>query len=135
MSNIANVSSEKAIRTAILECCFSVIRIYVKNNSNRVSLDTANQDSDPVDLILILKLINHLTSKLLFTDDFAGSDETNAQSSEICIFGITHIVPLITIDLIKYPDLCMQYYSTITSFIEEKSHIVSTGAFLASVFY
>lgn len=126
VSNIANVSSEKAIRTAILECCFSVIRIYVKNNSNRVSLDTANQDSDPVDLILILKLINHLTSKLLFTDDFAGSDETNAQSSEICIFGITHIVPLITIDLIKYPDLCMQYYSTITSFIEEKSHIIPT---------
>ncbi|XP_062563749.1 exportin-4-like [Armigeres subalbatus] len=126
VSNIANVSTEKVIRTAILECCFSVIRIYVKNNSNRVSLVTTNEDSDPVDLILVLKLINHLTSKLLFTDDFAGSDETNAQSSEICIFGITHIVPLITIDLIKYPDLCMQYYSTITSFIEEKSHIIPT---------
>lgn len=123
VSNIANASPEKVIRTAILECCFSVIRVYVKNNSNRVSLDT---DTDPVDLILVLKLINNLTSKLLFSDDFVGSDETNAQTSEICIFGITHIVPLITIDLMKYPDLCLQYYSTITSFVEEKSHIIPT---------
>ncbi|XP_055625763.1 exportin-4-like isoform X3 [Toxorhynchites rutilus septentrionalis] len=120
--NIGNASTEKAIRTAVYECCFSVIRIFVKNNSDRVSLEKANTESDPQDLILILKLMNHLTSKSLFGEDLAGSDDSNAQSTEICIFGLTHIVPLITIDLIKYPDLCLQYYSTITSFIEEKSH-------------
>ncbi|XP_058826827.1 exportin-4-like [Topomyia yanbarensis] len=126
VSVIGNVTSEQVIRTAVHDCCFSVIRIYVKNNSNRVSLGAANTDSDPVDLILILKLLNYLTSKPLFTDDLllTGSDESNAQSSEICIFGLTHIVPLITIDLIKYPDLCLQYYSTITSFIEEKYSII-----------
>ncbi|KAL1394790.1 hypothetical protein pipiens_011705 [Culex pipiens pipiens] len=124
VANIGNASSEKAIRTAVHECCFSVIRVYVKNNSNRVSLDTAKNDSDPLDLILILKLLNYLTSKSLFADDFAGSEDSSAQSAEICIFGLTHIVPLITVDLIKYPDLCLQYYSTITSFIEEKSHVI-----------
>ncbi|XP_055531872.1 exportin-4-like [Wyeomyia smithii] len=129
VATIGNVTSEQAIRTAVHECCFSVIRIYVKNNSNRVSLGAANTDSDPLDLILILKMINHLTSKPLFTDDllFSGSaEDSSAQSSEICIFGLTHIVPLITIDLIKYPDLCQQYYSTIRSFIEEKSHLTPT---------
>ncbi|EDS27103.1 exportin [Culex quinquefasciatus] len=124
VANIGNASSEKVIRTAVHECCFSVIRVYVKNNSNRVSLDTAKNDSDPLDLILILKLLNYLTSKSLFADDFAGSEDSSAQSAEICIFGLTHIVPLITVDLIKYPDLCLQYYSTITSFIEEKSHVI-----------
>ncbi|XP_055593707.1 exportin-4-like [Uranotaenia lowii] len=126
VSSIGNASSDKMIRTAVHECCFAVIRIYVKNNSNRVSLDATDTDNVPQDLILVLKLLSHLTTKSMFTDDFVGSDDNNLQSSEICTFGLTHIVPLITIDLIKFPDLCFQYYCTITSFIEEKSYIIPT---------
>lgn len=122
--NIGNGSTEKAIRVAIHECCFSVVRIFVKNNSNKVLAKTMNDESDPQDLILILKLMYYLTSKPTFSEDYDDRSDSNAQSTEICIFGLTHIVPLITMDLIKYPELCLQYYSTITSFIEEKSHTV-----------
>lgn len=62
----------------------------------------------------------------MFDDVAALDDNSNAQLSEMCIFGLAHIVPLITVDLIKYPDLCQQYYSTITCFIEEKTHLIPT---------
>lgn len=41
------------------------------------------------------------------------------------IFGLTSLLPLITMDLIRFPEFCTQYYKTIVMFAETKTHQVT----------
>uniref|UniRef100_A0A182WDZ0 Exportin-4 n=1 Tax=Anopheles minimus TaxID=112268 RepID=A0A182WDZ0_9DIPT len=109
----------KEVRAALHQYSMDVICVYVKNNSNRISLDPTNNERDPQDLILILKLLHGISASRVASDE-----ETLQQASDVCIFGLTNIVPLITTDLIRYPELCYQYYITITSFVDSKPHVV-----------
>lgn len=57
---------------------------------------------------------------MIFTDDENNIEET----AEIVIMGLTYLIPMITADLLKYPDFCLQYYKTLIFFIETRSHKV-----------
>uniref|UniRef100_A0A182N2V3 Exportin-4 n=1 Tax=Anopheles dirus TaxID=7168 RepID=A0A182N2V3_9DIPT len=119
LNELERSAEVKEVRVALHQYSMDVISVYVKNNSNRISLDPTNNERDPQDLILILKLIHGLSSSRVGNDE-----ETQQQSSDVCIFGLTNIVPLITADLIRYPELCYQYYITITSFVDSKPYVV-----------
>ncbi|XP_035793420.1 exportin-4-like [Anopheles albimanus] len=111
----------KLVRIGVHQFTVDVIGVYVKHNSNRISLDPTNSERDPQDLILILKLINGLSMRSVVNDD---DEETIQQATDVCIYSLMSIVQLITGELIRYPELCYQYYITITSFVESKSYVV-----------
>uniref|UniRef100_A0A182TAG4 Exportin-4 n=1 Tax=Anopheles maculatus TaxID=74869 RepID=A0A182TAG4_9DIPT len=119
LNELERSAEVKEVRAALHQYGMDVIGVYVKNNSNRISLDPTNNERDPQDLILILKLMHGISASRVGNDE-----ETLQQASDVCIFGLTNIVPLITSDLIRYPELCYQYYITITSFVDSKPHVV-----------
>ena len=119
LNELERSAEVKEVRAALHQYSMDVIGVYVKNNSNRISLDPTNNERDPQDLILILKLIHGLSASRVGNDP-----ETINQASDVCIYGLTNIVPLITADLIRYPELCYQYYITITSFVDSKPYVV-----------
>ncbi|XP_058055043.1 exportin-4-like [Anopheles bellator] len=123
LNELEQSADVKMVRIAVHQYSMDVISVYVKNNTNRISLDPTNNERDPQDLILILKLINGLSMRNVVNDD---DEETIQQASDVCIYGLTNIVPLITAELIRYPELCYQYYITITTFVESKSYVVPT---------
>lgn len=47
-------------------------------------------------------------------------------AAEVCVVSLQSIMPMITLDLLTYPDLCTKYFQTITFFIETKVHKVCT---------
>ncbi|XP_059607910.1 exportin-4-like [Phlebotomus argentipes] len=107
----------------IYEVCMGVLQVYVKHNSNRFSLDVTSDEDNLQDLLLLLKLMNYLLSK----NFFELTDSANTiDSSEFVIYGLTFLMPMITTDLLKYPNFCMQFYQTIRFFVETKSHKVCT---------
>ncbi|GAB0097174.1 LOW QUALITY PROTEIN: exportin-4 [Sergentomyia squamirostris] len=107
----------------VFEICLGVLRVYIKHNTNRFSLAVTNEDDNLQDLLLILKLMNVLLSKNFFEfSDAAGLID----SSEFVIQGLTFLMPMITTDLLKYANFCLQFYQTIRFFVETKSHKVCT---------
>lgn len=106
----------------IYEICMTCIRTYVKHNSSRITSDITAEDDSLEDLMLLLNLINNMLSKNYFDIDGTDEEENALSATEVCIFGLQYIIPLITIDLLKYPTLCCKYYQTITFFVETKSH-------------
>lgn len=108
---------------SVYETCIGVIQTYVKHKGNCVSLEKTAEEDSLEDLLLLLKMLHHLMSKNFF-DDSEESESTTVDAAEVCVFGFQHVMPLITMDLLKYPELCLTYYQTITFFIESKSHKV-----------
>lgn len=122
---LSKESSQKVYRL-----CMSCIQIYSKQNHQRVSLEATMEEDRLQDLMLLLKLMNHLLSKNFL--DFGGDSPTGGDSAsqmqidtaEVVVYGLESILPLITPDLLQYPNFCLQYYQTITFFLETKSHKV-----------
>lgn len=55
---------------------------------------------------------------------FSG-EEATIDSGQVVIYGLTNLMPLISMDLIRFPEFCSQYYRTIAMFAETKTHKVS----------
>lgn len=56
---------------------------------------------------------------------FFSGEEATIDSGQVVIYGLTNLMPLISMDLIRFPEFCSQYYRTIAMFAETKSHKVS----------
>lgn len=108
----------------VYEICMACIRVYVKHNASRITSEITAEDDSLEDLMLLLNLINSLLSKNYFDMDGTEEDEHAINAAEVCIFGLQYIMPLISLDLLKYPTFCCKYYQTITFFVETKSHKV-----------
>lgn len=113
----------------VYRLCMNCIQIYAKKNHQRVSLEATGEEDRLQDLMLLLKLMNHLLSKnfLDFGGDSPTSNDANQiqiDTAEVVVYGLESILPLITPDLLQYPNFCLQYYQTITFFLETKSHKV-----------
>lgn len=121
---LAKEASQKVYRV-----CMNCIQIYAKQNHQRLSLEATGEEDRLQDLMLLLKLMNHLLSKnfLDFGGDSPNSEADNQMhidTAEVVVYGLESILPLITPDLLLYPNFCLQYYQTITFFLETKSHKV-----------
>jgi hypothetical protein len=44
----------------------------------------------------------------------SGDGEQNVTAADVCLYGLNIIMPLMTVDLLKFPSLCMQYFKMIT---------------------
>ena len=40
--------------------------------------------------------------------------EQTVTAADVCLYGLNIIMPLMTVDLLKFPSLCMQYFKMIT---------------------
>lgn len=102
------------------EPCLNVIHVYVKYNANRISADKGAEEDSLQDLLLLMKLMKYLLAKDLI--DVSASNENDVKPADIVVYGLTNLLPLITMDLLKYPELCIQFYKTLTFFVETESH-------------
>lgn len=85
------------------------------------------EDESMEDLMLLLNLLNALLSKNYFdveNDDEEEQALNKVQATEVCVFALQYIIPMITLDMLRHPNLCCKYYKTITFFIETKSQKV-----------
>ena len=61
-------------------------------------------------------------SPILFNQDFidlSPPDSTtengeNVTAADVCLYGLNIIMPLMSAELLKFPNLCLQYFKTIT---------------------
>ncbi|KAL5234349.1 hypothetical protein ACI65C_001759 [Semiaphis heraclei] len=90
--------------------CYQMVDMYAHYNINRVSLDSDAEDQCFQDLYVFLELLTHVMSKEVLDLSSDGKTTTGKTAGDVCVYGLQVILPLMTIDLLKIPALCLQYY-------------------------
>lgn len=47
---------------------------------------------------------------LTFAEEGLSGNENVVTASNVCLYGLNIIMPLMTMDLLKFPSLCLQYF-------------------------
>ncbi|XP_049846126.1 exportin-4-like isoform X1 [Schistocerca gregaria] len=101
------------------------VKVYTLRNKGRFSIEAAAEENAYQDIILLLELLTGLLSKDYVVDLVPSVLQHPVQSTghgydaaDIVLFGLNTLMPLLSIELLKFPKLCLQYFKLIT-FVSE----------------
>lgn len=97
----------------LYESTLATIQVYAKRNANRLSVEALQEENNLQDLELIMDLLTFVLSKDCLDLSPQPCEDVTVTAADVSLFGLNFIMPLITIDLLKYPELCAQYYRLI----------------------
>ncbi|XP_021938443.1 exportin-4-like, partial [Zootermopsis nevadensis] len=114
---IQTLSTHVGDSRRIYEACLQTIQTYARCNTGRLSLESAAEEETFHDILLLMELLTNLLSKdfidLSPPDDSSNGEQT-VTAADVCLYGLNTIMPLMTVDLLKFPSLCLQYFKMIT---------------------
>ncbi|CAH9110170.1 unnamed protein product [Cuscuta epithymum] len=119
------ISYLEAHETAVaVGFCMSLIQLYSSHNIGKISLSLSKslrteEDTEKYkDIRALLQLLSSLCSKDLV--DFSSEPiETHGTNiSQVVYTGLHIVTPLISLDLLKYPKLCHDYFSLLSHMLE-----------------
>lgn len=104
--------------------CMELLRTYSSHNIGKISLSLSgsllNEEETEKykDLRALLQLLTNLCSKDL-VDFSSGSDESEKPViGQVVYLGLHIVTPLISLDLLKYPKLCRDYFTLLSHMLE-----------------
>ncbi|XP_058101583.1 uncharacterized protein LOC131245863 isoform X3 [Magnolia sinica] len=129
--------------TAVLvSFCMQLLQIYSSHNIGKISLSLSSSLLSEVktekykDLRALLQLLTNLCSKDL-VDFSSGSDEVEKTDiGQVVYLGLHIVTPLISLDLLKYPKLCHDYFALLSHMLEvypEKVAQLNTESFAHTI--
>uniref|UniRef100_A0A7N0ZUX4 Exportin-4 n=1 Tax=Kalanchoe fedtschenkoi TaxID=63787 RepID=A0A7N0ZUX4_KALFE len=115
----------------VVNFCMRLLQLYSSHNIGLISVSlSSNLQSEAnsekyKDLRALVQLLTSLCSKDLvdFSSDSIESPAINI--SEVIFFGLHIINPLISLELLKYPKLCHDYFSLLSHMLEVYPEMVS----------
>ncbi|XP_031282100.1 exportin-4 [Pistacia vera] len=119
------ISYLEAQETAVVvDFCMRLLQLYASHNIGKVlmtlssSLLNEAKTEKYKDLRALLQLLSSLCSKDLvdFSSDSIEAQGTNI--SKVVFFGLHIVTPLISLDLLKYPKLCHDYFALLSHMLE-----------------
>ncbi|CAB4316460.1 unnamed protein product [Prunus armeniaca] len=119
------ISYLEAQETAVVvNFCMSLLQLYSSNNIGKISISlstsllTEAKTEKYKDLRALLQLLSSLCSKDLvdFSSDSTATHATNI--SQVVYFGLHIVTPLLSLDLLKYPKFCYDYFSLLSHLLE-----------------
>ncbi|KAK7337953.1 hypothetical protein VNO77_18547 [Canavalia gladiata] len=108
----------------VVKFCMRLLQLYSSHNIGKISLSLSSSllseaKTDKYrDLRALLQLLSSLCSKDMidFSSDSIETQGTNI--SQVVYFGLHIVTPLISMDLLKYPKLCHDYFSLLSHMLE-----------------
>lgn len=98
----------------LYESTLGTVQAYAKCNANRLSTEALQEENSFQDLELIMDLLTFTLSKdCLDLSPQNVEEEVTVTAADVSLFGLNFIMPLMSVDLLKYPTLCTQYYRLI----------------------
>ena len=102
----------------LYESSLSLIRSYAEKQVGRRTVDKEAEEEQYQDLLLLMEMLTNLLSKdfidLSPPDSSGAENGDNVTAADVCLYGLNIIMPLMSAELLKFPNLCLQYFKTIT---------------------
>jgi len=103
----------------LYDSSLALIRTYADHQVGKRSVSKDVEEEQYRDLLLLMELLTNLLSKdyidLSPPDPSPGSEpQDNVTAADVCLYGLNIIMPLMSAELLKFPNLCLQYFKTIT---------------------
>ncbi|XP_030472181.1 uncharacterized protein LOC115690086 isoform X2 [Syzygium oleosum] len=110
--------------TVVIDYCMRLLQLYSSHNIGKISLSLSSsllsdaKTEKYKDLRALLQLLSSLCSKDL-VDFSSDSLEAHGTSiSQVVFYGLHIVTPLISLELLKYPKLCRDYFSLLSHMLE-----------------
>ena len=118
-----------------------ILQIYAKSNQGRYTNEPTTVEETSLQITLILQTLNDLSSKD-FIDWFPTppslssdltpnttltseqTDNTEISATQIVFLGLNILLPLLTPQLLQYPELSINYYKLVTYLCEDADRLV-----------
>ncbi|GLT76967.1 hypothetical protein SLA2020_485980 [Shorea laevis] len=108
----------------VIDFCMRLLQLYSSQNIGKISLSLSSsllseaKTEQYKDLRALLQLLSSLCSKDLvdFSSDSIDAQGTNI--SQVVYLGLHIVTPLISLELLKYPKLCHDYFSLLSHMLE-----------------
>ncbi|KAK6911324.1 Exportin-1, C-terminal [Dillenia turbinata] len=115
----------------VVNFCMRLLQLYSSHNIGKISLSLSSsllseaKTEKYKDLRALLQLLANLCSKDLvdFSSDSTETPGTNI--SQVVYFGLCIVIPLISLDLLKYPKLCRDFFSLLSHLLEVYPEMVA----------
>ncbi|CAK7341133.1 unnamed protein product [Dovyalis caffra] len=115
---------ESGETASVVDFCMRLLQLYSSHNIGKISVSLSSsllseaKTEQYKDLHALLQLLSNLCSKDLvdFSSDSVETQGTNI--SEVVYFGLHIVTPLISLELLKYPKLCHDYFSLLSHMLE-----------------
>ncbi|XP_018403866.1 PREDICTED: exportin-4-like [Cyphomyrmex costatus] len=109
----------------VYETCMQMMQTYARCNSHRFTADSTAEEDSFQDIVLLMRLLTNLLIKDIFNLNHEVNPPTNQLASaapavepvpatDVFLYGLNIIMPMMTINLLKFPSLCLQYFKMIT---------------------
>ncbi|KAI4370235.1 hypothetical protein MLD38_018605 [Melastoma candidum] len=108
----------------VVDFCMRLLQLYSSLNIGKISLSTSSAllsdaETDKCkDLRALLQLLSGLCSKDLVDFSSDSSDTPTTNISQVVFYGLHIVTPLISLELLKYPKLCHDYFSLLSHMLE-----------------
>ncbi|KAK9137879.1 hypothetical protein Sjap_008473 [Stephania japonica] len=110
--------------TVVVNFCLTLLQLYSKHNIGKISLSlsstllTEAKTEKYKDLRALLQLLTSLCSKNLVDFSADSLDKESADIAQVVYLGLHIVTPLISLELLKYPKLCHDYFALISHILE-----------------
>ena len=113
------IGQDDSVRT--YDACLRTIQAYGRCNTNRVTIEPTGEDDTFEDIVLLMQLLINLVTKDVY--DMGNTDSPNNSEplltpTDIFLHGLNVVMPMMTMNLLKYPALCRQYFKMLLVFCE-----------------
>ncbi|XP_031116009.1 exportin-4 isoform X1 [Ipomoea triloba] len=111
--------------------CMSLLQLYSSHNIGKISLSiskTLRSEEDTErykDIRVLLQLLASLCSKDLIDFSSEPIEAHGTNISQVVYMGLHIVTPLISLDLLKYPKLCHDYFSLLSHMLEVYPEMVA----------
>lgn len=108
----------------VVDFCMRLLQLYSSHNIGKISLSSssslrAEADTEKYkDLRALLLLLASLCSKDLVDFSSVPIESYGTNISQVVYMGLHIVTPLISLELLKYPKLCHDYFSLLSHMLE-----------------
>ncbi|XVF06407.1 hypothetical protein REPUB_Repub06bG0046100 [Reevesia pubescens] len=119
------ISYLEAQETAsVIDFCMRLLQLYSSHNIGKIAVSLSStllseaKTEKYKDLRALLQLLSSLCSKDLVDFSSDSVEVAGINISQVVFFGLHIVTPLISLELLKYPKLCHDYFSLLSHILE-----------------